>query len=280
LQPHDLSFCAGQANPAPSARGGDRSGARLAKCVTGLMLGLAVGGCTRVLELPTPRMLSSASGPSIDVAPVTDERNTRKLGKLDTLMIESGPELASYLEAQLINGLGAAGLTPRQADASTPSTGIKRLGASLLSAELSSESTLLDPVVAAVRFRIELTDETGRVTFRKDFHGSTSRKLGFHTQGGPEDAELLVEAIGQATQDLTADRSFSAALFLAPTEEVGEGSDGANAASSEPPRQHNSGGHRALSPEERLSVLDQLLEEGLINQDDYTAKRKEILDDL
>jgi hypothetical protein len=148
----------------------------------------------------------------------------------------------------------------------------------LLSAELSSESTLLDPVVAAVRFRIELTDETGRITFRKDFHGSTSRKLGFHTQGGSEDAELLVEAIGQATQDLTADRSFRAALLLPPTEEVG--SDGANAASSEPPRQHNSGGHRALSPEERLSVLDQLLEEGLINQDDYTAKRKEILDDL
>jgi hypothetical protein len=108
LKPHAPSFCTRQANPAPSARVGSRPGARLAKCITGLVLGLAVAGCTRVLELPIPRMLSSPSGPSIDVAPVTDERNTRKLGKLDTLMIESGPELASYLEAELINGLGAA----------------------------------------------------------------------------------------------------------------------------------------------------------------------------
>jgi hypothetical protein len=266
--------------PASSLAARGRGGFRIGQTITAIAVGLALSACTRTLELPVPETLSSPAGPMIDIMPVTDERSTSKLGKLDTLTIESGTELAHYLETEFINGLARMGLAVRQVDPGAEPIGLKRIELSLRSAELSSESTALQPVVATVFFRLELTDETGRMSFSKDFRGGTSRKLGFHKQGGGEDATLLVEAIEQAVEVAVADRSFRAAVFPSEGEAVGKRAQGASETHTTSPDQARSDDGARTQIEERLSTLDQLLEEGLIDQDDYTAKRREILDDL
>jgi hypothetical protein len=156
------------------------------------------------------------------------------------------------------------GLDVRQVDEGAPTSERKRVRATLLSAELSSESSLMYPVVAAIRLRIELDDASKEFDFRKEIRGAVSRELGFHTQGGPEEAQLLAEAVQQAVSILAADQPFLAAL---------QGSDREpTTASDQTPVQ------KGVS--DRLGTLDRLLAEGLISQDDYDRKRGEILDEL
>lgn len=226
----------------------------------------------------------------LEVCDVADERVATTLGKIDTFTIDSGPDLVKYVEAELINSLFRMGFDVRQVDRSAPPAGRKRVQATLLSAEVESESTALYPVAAAVRLRVALTDELGEVTFRRDFRGALSRDLGMHAQGGPEDAGLLAEVIGQTLANLAADKSFVAAVSVSPDEaqrrrrseqelrEAARDLEGRAPLSEEaaetPPR-----GSKEVA-KERLRTLDQLLEEGLIDRDDYAKKRREILSDL
>ena len=252
---------------------------------------LALSAClTKTLKMPPPESVGSPAGPMVEVADVTDERVTPTLGKLDSYTIDSGPDLVKYVEAELINSLFRMGFDVRQVVRSEPPGSQKRVQAALLSAELESKSILLYPVAAAVRLRVELTDELGQATFRREFRGAISRDLGMHTQGGREDAELLAEVIDQAVAALAADNSFAAALSISPEE--AEQRRRSEEGIREPAR--DTGSRVPLSTEapelpprgskditaERLRKLDQLLEEGLIDRDDYAEKRREILSDL
>ena len=262
--------------------------ARSAMLLLSLLALIACG--TKTLKMPPPESVGSPTGPMVEVSDVTDERVTPTLGKIDSLTIDSGPDLLKYVEAELINSLFRMGFDVRQVDQSEPPAGQKRVRAALLSAELESESTLLDPVEAAVRLRVELTDELGEVTFRRDVRGALSRDLGMHTQGGREDAELLAEVIGQTLAALAADKSFVAAVSMSPDEaqrrrkseqEIRETDRDAGSRAPLPKEAEEmpARGSKEVA-EERLRTLDQLLEEGLIDRDDYAKKRREILSDL
>jgi len=180
-----------------------------------LMLTLLVlSGCgTRTLKMPILDTKPAPNGQAIYLS-VSDSRATTVLGKVDSFTINSGASLVQYVEAELANGLSRMGIAAwqRAQDAQGTSPARKRLVASIESAGLEAESTLLHPVVAFVRLRTELVDELGQTTFSREFHGSTSRELGFHRQGGPEDAALLVEAVEKAVAGLSSDGSFAAAL--------------------------------------------------------------------
>jgi hypothetical protein len=243
---------------------------------------LALPACiTRTLKMPTPEAVSSPAGQIVEVASVVDERAESVLGRVDTATIDSGPDLVAYVEGQLVNSLSRLGFAVRQVDRNAPVAGSKRVLASLLSAELSSESTLMYPVAAAVRLRIELIDESSQSTFRKEIRGATSRDLGYHRQGGPEDAQLLAEVVDQALSSLAADESFVVAVNTSPGEAAERrAEDARKAASNDRPTRGSEEGQSAESVAERLATLDRLLEEGLINQDDYDRKRRGILDDL
>ena len=111
-----------------------------------------------------------------------------------------------------------------------------------------------------------------------------------HTQGGREDAELLAEVIGQAPAALAADDSFVAAVSISPEqaklrrrseEKIREPSrdTGSTAPLSKEAEEIPPKGSKEMT-RERLRMLDQLLEEGLIDQDDYAKERGEILGDF
>jgi hypothetical protein len=237
-----------------------------------------------MLKMPALEAVPSSGGQVVEVAPVADERGESVLGKLDRLTIDSGPDLLIYVESELANSLSRLGFAVRQVDRNAPVAGHKRVLASLLSVELSSESTLMYPVAAAVRLRIELIDESAQSTFRKEMRGATSRDLGFHTQGGPEDAQLLAEVVDQALSSLAADESFIVAVNITPEEaaerRVSEENGRKAATSSERATRGSEAGQSAESVAARLGTLERLLEEGLIDQDDYDQKRRGILDDL
>lgn len=145
---------------------------------------LALAACTtRMLDMPTPLAVPSPAGQTVEVGSIADERAQSVLGKVDSVTIDSGPDLPAYVEGELTNALSRLGFAVRQEDRSAPVAGHKRVLATLLSAEVSSESSLMYPVVATVRVRIELIDESAQSTFRKEIRGATSRDLGFHTQG-------------------------------------------------------------------------------------------------
>jgi hypothetical protein len=229
-----------------------------------------------------PEAVPSPAGHTIEVAPVADERAGSVLGKLDTITIDSGPDLLTHVEGELVNSLSRMGFAVRQVDRDAPRAGRKQILPSLLSAELSSESTLRFPVAAAVRVRIEVLDEYGQSTFRKEIRGATSRDLGFHTQGGVEDAQVLAEAIGASLSSLAADPSFAVAVGTPPEET-------ANQRASQTPGRTTGSDRGTWSSEEeqsaegiadRLATLDRLLKEGLIDQHDYEKKRQGILDEL
>jgi hypothetical protein len=233
--------------------------------------------------MPAVESVSSPAGPTLEVAPVVDERSGVVLGKVDTLTVASGPDLVTYVEGELVNTLSRMGFAVRQV-ASTSIPEYKRVLASLTSAELSCESTLLQPVLAAVRLRIEIMDESQQSAFRKEIRGAMSRDLGRHSQGGPEDAQLLVEAVQQALARLTADDSFAFAVNASP-EEVAEqraSEEQARKAAAETARRRGAipESQTEESVADRLGTLDRLVKEGLINQGDYNRKRQEILDDL
>jgi hypothetical protein len=239
---------------------------------------------TRTLRMPQPDTVPSPTGETIEVGPVSDERAASVLGKVDTITIESTPDLVSYVEAELVNALSRLGFAVRQVERNADVDGRKRVLASLLSAELSSESTLLHPVAAAVRLRIELLDESGQLAFRKEIRGATSRDLGAHTQGGPEDARLLADVIDQALSRLAADESFLATLTGSAAERAERRPSPeefvAPPTRAEPPKPTPERGRSAERVAERLGALDALLEQGLIDQEDYDDKRREILDEL
>lgn len=249
-----------------------------------LSLLTSTGCAPRMLKMPAPEVVSSPAGQIVELSSVEDERSQSVLGKLDTLTIDSGPDLLSYVEAELTNSLSRLGFAVRQVERDTPPAGRKRVLAALLSAEVSSESTLRFPVVAAIRLRIELIDESSQSTFRKEIRGGTSRKLGFHTQGGPEDAKLLAEAIDQALSRLAADASFVGAVRLSPEgaakRRAAEAEARKAAAKSPRPSRAVEDGESAQSVAGRLGALDRLLEEGLIDQADYDQERRRILDEL
>jgi hypothetical protein len=220
---------------------------------------------TRVLDMPNSPAVPSTGGQIIEIAPVSDERGGAVLGKVDSVTVESGADLLVYVAGELGNALSRMGFDVRQVDANAPVTDRKRVVASLLSVDLSSESTLMFPVAAAVRLRIDVVDGSRPSDFRKEVRGAVSRELGFHKQGGPENAQLLAEAVQQAFSMLEADQPFRAAL---------QGSDR---------KTPTMASEQAPPPEgvaDRLATLDRLLAEGLINQDEYDRKRREILDDL
>jgi hypothetical protein len=237
-----------------------------------------------MLKMPIPEAVPSPAGQTVEVGSVADERAESVLGKLDTLTIDSGPDLLTYVEGELANSLSRLGFAVRQVERNAPAAGHKRVLASLLSTDLSSESTLRFPVDAAVRLRIELVDESAQSAFRKEIRGATSRDLGFHTQGGPEDAQLLAEALDQALSRLAADESFVVAVNISPAEAAQRRAareDSRKAATkSERATRGSEGGQSAQSVADRLGALDHLLEEGLIDQADYDRKRRGILDDL
>ena len=237
---------------------------------------------TRTLEMPTPGTVPSPAGETIEVGPVGDERAIPVLGEVDSITIESGPDLASYVEGELVNTISRLGFAVRQVDRAAPPDGRKRVLAALLAADLSSESTLLHPVAAAVRLRIEALDESGQSVFRKDIRGAMSRDLGAHTQGGPEDARLLADVIDQALSRLATDESLLFALSGSPGEKAAgrasrEGSVLPRAAPSVRTPERDRSAERVA---ERLKALDALLAEGLIDRADYDTKRREILDAL
>ncbi len=240
--------------------------------------------------MPSPEPAASPAGPIVEVASVGDERVTPTLGKLDTFTISSGPDLLEYVEAELINSLFRMGFDVRQVDQGAPAADRKRVQVALLATELGAESTFLHPIAATVRLRAEVTDELGQSTFRREFRGAISRKLGMHEQGGPEDAKLLADVIDQAMATLVADKPFVAAVSLSAKE--AQRRRRSQQKSRESTRDH---GNRAPLPTEavgatpsessnrvadRLHKLDQLLEKGLIDRDDYARKRREILSDL
>jgi hypothetical protein len=187
------------------------SGSRLAILVLALLMLSACTG-TRTLKMPVPPTQPSPSGEAINFA-VSDARGTTVLGKVDSFTIDAGPSLVEYVEVELTNGLSRMGVATWQGR-SNQTVGPKRksLAASIAAAGLEAKSTLLNPVEAYVKIGIELTDEAGRTTFRRDLRGRTSRELGFHTQGGHEDAALLAEAIADAVAALTSDEAFAIAL--------------------------------------------------------------------
>lgn len=232
---------------------------------------------TRMLDMPTPRTVPSPAGPTIEVAPVVDGRAASILGKVDTITVDSGPDLLDYVEGELANSLSTLGFAVRGVERGAPATGRKRLLATLRSAELASESTAYFPVAASVSVEIEVVDESGTSTFRKEVRGASSRDLGFHRQGGPEDAQLLAESVDQAIATLSVDASFAVALAGPMKENARQrGSDGrameatrkSERAASEP------------GVADRLRTLDRLRDEGLIDRSDYERKRQEILDGL
>jgi len=250
-----------------------------------LLVVLSLTGCWTVnLKMPPVESVSSPAGPTVEVAPMVDERASVVLGKVDTLTVASGPDLVRYVEAEMVNALSRMGFAVRQVDPSTPIGTYRRVLAALTGTELSSESTLLHPVVAAVRVRIEIIDESQQSTFRKEIRGSISRDLGRHKQGGPEDAQLLAEAVQQALARLAADESFAFALSSSPEEMADQqaSEERARKAAAEALQRRRvlPEGQPEGSAADRLSTLDHLLKEGLINQDDYNRKRQEILDDL
>jgi hypothetical protein len=230
-----------------------------------LTLSTSTACMTRVLSMPTSQAVPSKAGQIVEMAPISDERAGVVLGEVDSVTIESREDLLVYIAGELANGLSRMGLDVREVDANASLTDRRRIRGTLLSAEVSSESSLMYPVVAAVRMRIELVDATQQLDFRKEIRGAVSRELGFHTQGGPENAQLLAEAVRQAVSSLEVDQSFVAAL---------RGSDHKTptVASDEGPV------HESVA--DRLGTLDRLRDEGLIKQDEYQRKRGEILDDL
>jgi uncharacterized lipoprotein YajG len=234
--------------------------------------------------MPPLAAVPSPAGQTVEVSSVVDERAESVLGKVDSVTVDSGPDLLTYVEGELENSLSRLGFNVRQADRDAPAVGSKRILASLLSAEVWSESTLMFPVAAAVRLRIELIDESAQSTFRKEIRAATSRDLGFHTQGGPEDAQLLAEVVDQALASLAADESFVVAINTSPEEAAerrASGEDARRAATkSEGATPGLQGGQSAESVADRLRTLDRLLEEGLIDQDDYDQKRRGILHDF
>jgi hypothetical protein len=212
--------------------------------------------------MPNSELAPSQAGQVVQIMPVSDERAGVVLGEVDSVAVESGPDLLVYVAGELANVLSRMGLDARQVGEADSSR--TRIRAVLLSAELSSESSLMYPVVAAVRLRIELADAFGEFDFRKEIRGAVSRELGFHKQGGPEEAQLLAEAVQQAVAILEVDRAFLAAL---------QGVDSKPTTASDRDSVQE-------SASDRLATLDRLLAEGLISQDDYDRKRGEILDDL
>ncbi len=246
---------------------------------------LALTACgTRMLKMPIPEAVPSPAGETVEVGSVADERAKSVLGKLDTFTIDSGPDLLTYVKDELANSLSRLGFAVRQVERNAPAAGHKRVLASLLSTELSSQSTLRFPVAAAVRLRIELIDESAQSTFRKEIRGATSRDLGLHTQGGPDDAQLLAEVVDQALSRLVADESFVVAVSISPEEAAERRSakeDSRKAATkAERATRGPEGGQSPEGVADRLGALDHLLEEGLIDQEDYDQKRRGILDDL
>jgi hypothetical protein len=139
---------------------------------------------TRTLKMPTPEVVPSPAGPTIEVVSVADERANSVLGEVDSVTVESGPDLIAYVEGELVNSLSRLGFAVRQVDQDAPAASHKRVLASLLTAEVSCESILIYPVAASVRLRIELIDESSRSMFRKEVRGATSQDLGYHRQGG------------------------------------------------------------------------------------------------
>lgn len=169
--------------------------------------------------MPLPGSTPSPDGEAIDLI-VSDSRETTVLGKVDTFTIDSGPSLVEYVEVELVNSLSRAGVAAWRRSETGQATGPsrKRLVASVAAARLEAESSLLYPVHASVKIGIELTNEVGRTTFQRDIRGSASRELGFHRQGGQEDAALLAEAITGAVSRLSSDESFAAALAVSAEE--------------------------------------------------------------
>jgi len=234
--------------------------------------------------MPPLDMVPSPAGRTVELASVVDERINVVLGKVDTLTIASGPDLVTHIEGELANTLSRMGFEVRQVDQSAPLAGHKRILPSLTGAELSSESTLLHPVAAAVRVRIEIIGEPQQSMFRKEIRGAVSRDLGRHKQGGPEDAQLMAEAVHQAFTQLAADESFIFAVNASP-EDVAErraAEEKARKATIEAAEERSMPreGQTANSVADRLGTLDRLLKDGLIDQNDYDQKRREILDDL
>lgn len=246
---------------------------------------LAVTGCgSRTLKMPPAELLPSVQGPVIEVSRVRDERSRSTLGKVDTIMIESGPDLPDYVEVELINTLSQMGLSVRQG-VGAESEGSKRVQVSLLAVSLECESTLMYPVLATAILRVELTGEAGQVSFRREFRGSSNKDLGYHRQGGPEEAELLAAAVTRAVSGIREDKAFVAAAFGLPGEvahQVPSGGAGVGTPQSgsflESERAQTVGDK--VPVRERLIALDRLLEEELITREDYVQKRKEILGDL
>ena len=259
-------------------------------CALGTFSVLALAGCTtHTLQMPAAQLAPSALGPVIEVSRVTDVRAGSTLGKVDTVTIDSGADLAEYVEVELVNALSGMGLTVRQGS-QDGSVGLKRVEASLIAAQLECESTLMYPVVATVRLRVELIDELGRTAFAREFRGSASQDLGYHRQGGQEDARLLADVVTQAVTSIAKDKAFVAAAFSSPgdaaqqplSEEKAPGVAGGSEQGSNSPIEPISEGPSgaADTTAEQLRTLDRLLEEGLIDQDDYTEKRQEILRSL
>jgi hypothetical protein len=235
---------------------------------------------TRTLEMPAAELVPSAVGQIVEVTTVEDRRASPMLGKVDSATIESGPNLITYIQDALSNSLSQMGLSVRHVDRDAPVAGHKRILPSLVTAEISSESSLMYPVAAAVRLRIEVIDESGRSAFQQEARGAMSRELGFHRQGGPEDGRLLADTIDQALSNLAANRSFAAAIKAATPNEQDVSNPNAKAGTSEQVTADSAGTPVPESLAERLATLDKLLEQGLINQEDYDRKRQEILDDL
>src|SRR5262245_46137383 len=107
-----------------------------------LLVVIALTGCaTRTLKMPTPMSVPSPVGPTIEVGSVADERSTPVLGTVDMIPISSGPDLIPYVESDVVDSISKLGFTVRQVDRNSPPAGHKRVLVSLLSAELSSESS-------------------------------------------------------------------------------------------------------------------------------------------
>lgn len=261
------------------------------RCASLLLIPMTLSACvTRTLAMPPPELVASPAGPIIEVVRVDDKRNSSTLGKLDTITVDSGPDLVKYVEDELINSLSRLGFAVFQVEPDAAATAQKRLHASLLSAQINAESTWLHPVVASVRVRVELVNELGQTTYRRELRGANSRDLGAHTQGSPEDAKLLADTVDQALASLLTDKAFYSALLISPKEAEqrriaeAEALKTARESRQRPtplakPTAIRSNG-AAETMKERLSTLDQLLREGLIEEDDYAKKRQEILNAL
>lgn len=268
----------------PMERGRENPGrpgtSHVRRRVLPLLLCLTLSACwTRVLTMPPLETVPAAAGQTLELAAVVDRRPGGVLGKVDTLTIASGADMVPYVEGELVNTLSRMGFAPLQVEHTAPLAGRKRVLASLTDATLSSESTLLYPVAASIRLRIEVVDESGKSTFRKEFRGAETRDLGRHKQGGPEDAQLLADVVAQACASLARDESFVSAVASS-REKAGSPRVAAEEAREIAPEPARGTSPAAASVSGRLKTLDRLLEEGLIDQDDYFRKRKEILDEL